>query len=77
MHRRDLSDDTLDKLTPQQVTLLSHLAQGRSNAQIARAMHLSVRTVKQYLSAVFTELGVDNRVSAALVAFRCGLVPDD
>lgn len=61
-------------LTPRQLELLVEVAQGRSNGEIARRLHLSEGTVKQYLSALFLELGIDNRVHAAIAAYRAGLV---
>lgn len=61
-------------LSPRQIELLTHVGRGESNAQIARAMHLSEGTVKQYLSAIFTELGIDNRVHAAILAYQAGLL---
>jgi DNA-binding NarL/FixJ family response regulator len=45
-----------------------------SNANIATELFLSETTVKTHISAVFTKLGTQNRVQAALVAFRAGLV---
>jgi DNA-binding NarL/FixJ family response regulator len=46
-----------------------------SNAQIGGALHLSEATVKGYVSSVLSKIGAVNRVQAALVAFRGGLVP--
>jgi DNA-binding NarL/FixJ family response regulator len=61
-------------LSERQLELLSHIGHGLSNSQIAHTMHLSEGTVKQYVSTLFDALGVENRVQAALVAFRAGLV---
>lgn len=61
-------------LTPRQRELLTHLGNGNSNAEIAHAMYLSEGTVKQYLSALFTELGLRNRVHAAVMAYKAGLI---
>lgn len=60
-------------LTPRQRELLAGVGQGRSNAQIARSLRLSEGTVKQYLSALFTALGAENRVQAAIIAYQAGL----
>lgn len=63
-----------DLLTPRQIELLKHIGHGLTNPQIARTMHLSEGTVKQYVSALFDALGVDNRVHAAVIAYRVGLL---
>ncbi|WP_374209736.1 response regulator [Glycomyces sp. TRM65418] len=60
-------------LTPRQREVLAGVGKGQSNAQIARSLHLSEGTVKQYLSALFTALGTENRVQAALIAYEAGL----
>jgi DNA-binding NarL/FixJ family response regulator len=60
-------------LTPRQRELLAGVGKGQSNAQIARSLHLSEGTVKQYLSALFTVLGAENRVQAALIAYEAEL----
>ncbi|MFC9976589.1 response regulator [Spirillospora sp. NPDC127200] len=61
-------------LTPRQQQLLALVGQGLSNAQIADRMHLSEGTVKQYLSALFAAVHLDNRVHAAVLAYRIGLL---
>ncbi|MBG6240278.1 DNA-binding NarL/FixJ family response regulator [Mycetocola sp. CAN_C7] len=63
-----------DLLTARQLELLAFVGQGLSNSQIASQMHLSEGTVKQYLSALFTLLNIDNRVHAAVLAYRTGLL---
>lgn len=61
-------------LTPREAEVLTHLARGRTNAEIAAAMHLAPSSVKKLVSRCLTRLGVRNRVEAALVARREGLV---
>ncbi|MDP3953003.1 response regulator transcription factor [Microbacterium sp.] len=63
-----------DLLTARQMELLALVGQGLSNSQIAAQMRLSEGTVKQYLSALFTLLNIDNRVHAAVLAYRIGLI---
>lgn len=50
--------------------VLDLVANGQSNAAIGRALGLAEATVKSYVSALLTKLGVQNRVQAALVAQR-------
>lgn len=61
-------------LTPRQRELLTHVGTGATNAQIAQRLHLAESTVKQYLSALFSTLGIDNRVQAAILAYKAGLL---
>ncbi|WP_030167795.1 MULTISPECIES: response regulator transcription factor [Actinomycetes] len=61
-------------LSSREREVLRALAGGASNATIASALFLSETTVKTHISSVFTKLGTRNRVEAALVAFRAGLV---
>ncbi len=49
------------------------MTQGLTNAQIGTRMNLSLASVKTHLTAIFTKLGVDNRVSAAMVVRDAGL----
>lgn len=64
----------LADLTPRELEVLTLLAGGASNQGIARRLHLSEATIKVHMKAILRKLGVDNRVRAALVAHRAGLV---
>lgn len=57
-------------LTGRERQVLALLADGQPNAAIALNLGLTEATVKSYVSALLTKLGVDNRVQAALVAQR-------
>ncbi|WP_435886099.1 response regulator [Streptomyces erythrochromogenes] len=50
------------------------VAKGRTNAQIAADLHLSVPTVKSHVSHILAKLGLDNRVQIALLVYRAGLL---
>jgi DNA-binding NarL/FixJ family response regulator len=60
----------LDALTAREREVLAELAQGRSNREIARALHVSEKTVKAHVSSVLAKLGVQDRTQAALLAVR-------
>ena len=62
------------QLTAREQDVLRHLATGRSNREIARALAVSEKTVKTHVSAVLAKLGVADRTQAALRAVRGGLV---
>lgn len=61
----DDHDEHLARLTRQEHTLLEHLAAGLTNRQIADAMGLSDKTVKNYVSSVMMKLEVTHRSAAA------------
>jgi DNA-binding NarL/FixJ family response regulator len=54
--------------------VLALVGEGLSNLEISQRLFLSVGTVKEYVSAVLTKLGAPNRVRAAILAHRAGLV---
>jgi DNA-binding NarL/FixJ family response regulator len=62
-----------DGLTPRELQLVTLLSAGRSNREIARAMALSEKTVRNQVSIITAKLGVGDRVQAALLAHRAGL----
>jgi DNA-binding NarL/FixJ family response regulator len=64
----------LAALSDREREVVSLIGQGLSNAEIGSALHLSEATVKGYVSAVLGKIGAVNRVQAALVAYRGGLI---
>lgn len=62
------------ELTPRELATLRHVADGRSNKEIASALEISERTVKSHIGHLFEKLGVTSRTEAAKVAARRGLV---
>lgn len=61
-------------LTQRQMQMLTHLAVGLSNKEIAEAVHLAEGTVKIHIAAVYQILRVSNRMEAVRVAEKLGLV---
>ncbi|MCB1606982.1 MAG: response regulator transcription factor [Xanthomonadales bacterium] len=59
--------ERLASLTPQQLRVLSRVAQGRLNKQIADELGITERTVKAHVSALFEKLGVRNRTQAGVL----------
>lgn len=55
--------------------MLGLIAQGRSNAEIARLLHISESTVKSHINNLFAKTRVRDRAQAVTYAFRHGLVP--
>lgn len=64
----------LQPLTDQERRILTLVAVGASNKDIAADLNLSERTIKNYLSVIFQKLQVNNRTEAAIRAVRDGLV---
>ncbi|MFZ2525357.1 MAG: response regulator transcription factor [Candidatus Ferrigenium altingense] len=61
-------------LTQRQMQVLTHLAAGLSNKEIAEAIHLAEGTVKIHVAAVYQTLRVNNRMEAVRMAEKLGLV---
>jgi len=61
-------------LTGRERDILSAIVEGDSNREIANALGLSEKTVKNYVSDILSKLGVRDRTEAAVYALRMGLV---
>ncbi|MEV0175425.1 response regulator transcription factor [Streptomyces sp. NPDC050803] len=49
------------------------VSHGKSNAEIARHLHMSVATVKSHISHILAKLDLNNRVQIALLVYRAGM----
>lgn len=54
-----------DSLTPAELDVAKHVADGLSNPQIAEALFISRNTVKTHVSHIFTKLGLSTRAELA------------
>jgi DNA-binding NarL/FixJ family response regulator len=61
-------------LTQRELDVLSRLAQGKANKEIAFELHLSQETVKTYVKRILHKLGVQSRTQAAVQALVRGLL---
>lgn len=66
--------DQLEELTEREAEVLTRLAQGMSNAEIARALHVSEGTVKAHLGHIMSKWQVRDRVQILVTAARAGVV---
>ena len=67
-------EKSAEPLTERETDVLRLLAQGKSNKEIARELHIAEQTVKTHVSHVLNKLEVPSRTQAALYAMRVGLV---
>jgi predicted ATPase/DNA-binding CsgD family transcriptional regulator/tetratricopeptide (TPR) repeat protein len=61
-------------LTDREMDVLRLIAEGRSNQQIADALFISHKTVRNHVTVILSKLGVDSRTAAATLALRNRLV---
>jgi two-component system NarL family response regulator len=61
-------------LSPRELEVLRHVANGKSNKRIADALGLSEATVRTHVSNILSKLGVDDRTQAATEALRRGIL---
>lgn len=64
-----------DQLTPREREVLSLVAEGLGNKQVAHALTISENTVRNHLRNILEKLHLQNRVEAATYAIRKGLAP--
>lgn len=65
--------DPFADLTPRELEILEHVADGSSNKMIARALSITDGTVKLHVKAILRKLGMRSRVEAAVAAAERGL----
>ena len=71
--RRAHACELLDRLTDREREVAVAIGQGKSNAEIAGELYMSVATVKAHVSRLLQKLELDNRVQIALLAHDAGI----
>ena len=64
----------IDDLSGREMEVLLLVARGLSNGQVARALHLSVATVKRHLANIYPKMGVGSRGEATRKALSEGWI---
>ena len=62
------------QLSAREIEVLKLIASGKDNAEIARALFVSPKTVKNHISNILMKLQIENRLQAAVYAVRSGIV---
>lgn len=73
LSERETQESPYERLTDREKDILSLLAQGATNHEIAQQLGLSEKTVRNRLSVIFDKLHINNRTQAALYAHKRGL----
>ncbi|QQY78781.1 LuxR family two component transcriptional regulator [Keratinibaculum paraultunense] len=60
----------IESLTKREYEVLTLVAEGLSNKEIADKLYISEKTVKNHVSSIFKKLGVNDRVQATIFAFK-------
>ncbi|MEV7729333.1 response regulator transcription factor [Streptomyces sp. NPDC087917] len=66
----------LERLAAREYDVARAVGQGRTNAEIAARLYMSVPTVKAHVSSILNKLGVTNRVQVALIVHEAGIGAD-
>lgn len=73
-HLKPAPSEPKSRLSARELDVLRLIVEGKSNPEIAAALYLSLSTVKCHVRSIMDKLVVDDRVQAAVVALRSGLV---
>jgi DNA-binding NarL/FixJ family response regulator len=73
-HLKPPANTSKANLSVRELEVLTLMVEGLSNPEIAQKLYLSTNTVKTHVRGIMNKLAVDDRVQAAVVALRSGLV---
>ena len=67
------TNNLLDSLTNRELRILLEISNGLKNKDIAEKLYLSEKTIKNYVTAIFKNIGVEDRVHATIFAINNGI----
>ena len=72
---KELNKDLLkiESLTKREYEVLTLIAEGLNNKDIADKLYISEKTVKNHVSSIFKKIGVNDRIQAAIFAFKTNI----
>jgi DNA-binding NarL/FixJ family response regulator len=70
----DAAETIRAELSEREIEVLKLIANGHDNAEIARTLFISPKTVKNHISNILMKLQMENRIQAAVYAVRSGIV---
>ncbi len=73
---RSTAVQPIEPLTEREEEVLVTVARGRTNAEIASELHISLSTAKTHIANLMNKLGARNRVEIAIWAYETGRIPD-
>ena len=71
---RDIDKDKIELLTRRELEVLINVASGMFNKEIALALNISERTVKNHISNIFKKIDVNDRTQAAVFAIKNNII---
>lgn len=71
---RDVDKDKIESLTNRELEVLAQIANGMFNKEIAIALNISERTVKNHISNIFRKIEVSDRTQAAVFAIKNDII---
>lgn len=77
MRRMEIEEEqelTFERLSDQELQVLTFIANGAINREIAEELHLTERTIKNYVSNILSKLRATNRTEAVMLARKAGLI---
>jgi NarL family two-component system response regulator LiaR len=74
MDKEDKQEATFERLSDQELQVLTLVANGASNRDIAEDLQLTERTIKNYITTILSKLRVTNRTEAVMRAMKEGLI---
>jgi DNA-binding NarL/FixJ family response regulator len=75
LDRHTGKEDGLLHITPWERSVLQSLSEGKSAAELARALNMPESDIRQHLTALFSRMGAASATDAVALACRRGLIP--